>query len=514
MATTYIHPLKSAKASMIYTELGNGEKKRTHEVEGTTRAAFEVGDMPRDDMAVYAEEVHKRHPLSSYEAFEVRVSFSPDELKAGDTDDEQIAGEHSYKLCKKLYPNSMCYVTVHNDGKGGCVHAHCLVVNHDEVTGQTLRDNRRHFEVKNASDELAAEEGLSVIGVPKFERDHRTEPTTWEKRRDRCDGFERRLGDRVQKARDESKSLDEFKHNLSVYGVELMEQRRMGKDGEEHEAWCYKMMDVYGSKPRKRRRKAKLLADDLTKDSIESYYAEKALESPNKPAEDVKPSVVPIEQEKPSEGEYEHPRGDVEPEETYSLLDDYRVDSEDVKGFTDSLESQYRRRAIHDGRDLRRDAIYAQIRLAQKTSIETTEKLQADVDAARAQFKADKAVVDEMKAHRAPSLYGLRQCFKFAGSQKGKAPFERMLDDMFAQMMAELMRQMIEEQRRQAREEAEKRLYESRKNMWDAEKRLRAANRAIDHEMNRTSNRRVSSRMQDVYEADKTAYKTDSEQYE
>lgn len=143
---------------MIYTELGNGDKKRTHEVEGTTRAAFEVGDMPRDDMAVYAEEVHKRHPLSLYEAFEVRVSFSPDELKAGDVDDERMAGEHGYKLCKRFYSNSMCYVTVHNDGKGGCVHAHCLVVNHDEVMGQTLRDNRRHFEVKDASDELAVEE--------------------------------------------------------------------------------------------------------------------------------------------------------------------------------------------------------------------------------------------------------------------------------------------------------------------------------------------------------------------
>jgi hypothetical protein len=70
--------------------------------------------------------------------------------------------------------------------------------------------------------------------VPKFERDHRKEPTTWEKRRDGCDAFERRLGDRVQKACDESKSLDEFKHNLSVYDVELMEQRCLGKDGEEH----------------------------------------------------------------------------------------------------------------------------------------------------------------------------------------------------------------------------------------------------------------------------------------
>ncbi|PKZ15912.1 hypothetical protein CYJ32_00210 [Alloscardovia omnicolens] len=53
------------------------------------------------------------------------------------------------------------------------------------------------------------------------------------------------------------------------------------------------MMGIYGDKPRKRRRKAKLLADDLAKESIESYYAEKALASPNKPVEDVKPNVVP-----------------------------------------------------------------------------------------------------------------------------------------------------------------------------------------------------------------------------
>lgn len=141
-------------------------------------------------------------------------------------------------------------------------------------------------------------------------------------------------------------------------------------------------------------------------------------------------------------------------------------------------------------------------------------RLYIDSKEARAQFKADKANLDALKAHRAPSLYGLSRCFKIAGNQKGKTPFERMVDDMFTQMLAEIMRQMIEEQRRQAREEAEKRLYESRKNMWDAEKRLKVANRAIDNEASRTRGRRVTRHMQDVYEADKAAYKTNSEQYE
>lgn len=498
MATTYIHPLENAKASMIYTELGNGEKKKIHEAEGTTRAVYEVGDMPRDDMAIYAEEMHKRHPASRYEAFEVRVSFSPDELKAGNKSDEQMAGEHSYKLCKKLYPNSMCYVTVHNDGKGGCVHAHCLVVNHDEVTGQTLRDNRRHFEVKNASDELAAEEGLSVIGTPKFEREKHKKGTTWDERRKECTSFEQRLGDKVQRARDSSKTLDEFKKHLHWAGVELMEQKRKGKDGEEHEAWCYRMEDIESPKHRKRRRKAKLLADDLTKDAIESYYAKKQT---NKAVEDQKPTVAPIYQENASEDVTEPIKGHTEDEAACSLLDDYKVDEDDVKSFTDCLENQYRRNAMRDGRSLRNDATYARIKRAQQTPTEITAKLQADVDEARAQFKADKANLDELKSHKAPNLYGIMRLFDIC-RKKAKTPFERMMDGMFSQMMKNLLKAFAAEQSRKQIEEAERKLYESRRKMWDAEKRLKAAHGIVMQEKAR-SVRKTRSFMQDIEEAEK-----------
>lgn len=291
MATTFIHPLKDASSSLIYTELGNGKKKEQHEAEGTTRVAAEIGDLPRDEMAKYAKVLRENHPGRTTEAYEIRVSFSPEELKAGNKSDEQMALSHSYKLCKKLYPDSMCYVTVHNDGKGECVHAHCLVVNHDEVTGKTLQDNLRHHEVKNASDELACEEGLTVVGTPKFYKDKHPEGTTWEKRRDECDAFEQRLGDRVARARDESDNIDEFKSNLETYGVELSEKVKVDDDGE-HRSWTYKMTDIYGPKRRKRRRKAKDLADDLSKEGVESYYAQKTLEGQNKALEDQKPTVA------------------------------------------------------------------------------------------------------------------------------------------------------------------------------------------------------------------------------
>ena len=45
-----------------------------------------------------------------------------------------------------------------------------------------------------------------------------------------------------------------------------------------------------------------------------------------------------------------------------------------------------------------------------------------------------------------------------------------------------LISRIMEEQRRREREAAERRLYESRRNMWDAEKRLKSAEKALAHE--------------------------------
>ena len=163
------------------------------------------------------------------------------------------------------------------------------------------------------------------------------------------------------------------------------------------------------------------------------------------------------------------------------------------------MASQYRRKKNHDVID---DRTYNDIRRAQRNIKQITDKLQADVDEARAQFKADKANLDELKSHKAPNLYGLTQCFKMAGHKKDKTSFERMLDDMFAQMMQNIIKEEYMVRMHSEREAAEKRLYESRKSMWDAEKRLKAVNRAIDHETSRTEGRRVTSRMQAVYEAD------------
>lgn len=181
-----------------------------------------------------------------------------------------------------------------------------------------------------------------------------------------------------------------------------------------------------------------------------------------------------------------------------------------MRSFTDALESQYRRKKV----DVRGDATYNDICNAQRNIQQTTDKLQTDVDEARARFKVDKENLDELRSHKAPNLYSLTQCFKMAGHKKNKTSFERMLDDMFAQMMQNIIKEEYISKMHSEREAAEKRLYESRKSMWEAEKRFKAANRAIDHEANRTEGRRVTSSMQAVYEAAIKADTMDDYEYE
>jgi hypothetical protein len=258
------------------------------------------------------------------------------------------------------------------------------------------------------------------------------------------------------------------------------------------------MMDVYGSKPRKRRRKAKLLADDLTKDSIESHYAQKQA---NKALKDQNQTVAPTYQENVSEDTTEPIKGHVEDEAAYSLLDDYKIDEEDVKNFADCLENQYRRNAMCNGRNLRNDATYAQIKQAQQTPTETTTKLQVDVDEARVHFKADKANLDELKTCKAPNLHGIMRLFDIC-RKKAKTPFERMIDEMFSQMMKNLLKVFAAEQSRRQIEEAERKLYKSRRKMWDAEKRLKAAHVIVMQNKAR-SVRKTLSLMQDIEEAEK-----------
>lgn len=496
MATTYMHPLKSVMSSMVYTDIGNGDKRKLHLAEGTSRAADEIGDLSREEFAHYCEGIHQtKHPRAKYEGYEIRISWGKDELNPDNSDDLARAREHSYMVCKTLFPHSLCYVTVHVDGKGGCVHTHCAVANHDEETEKVLNMNRRHCDVERVSDKLAAEEGMRVLGTPAFVREQMKESTMWVNRREECEGFDRMLGDKVAFARDHSESLEEFREHLRWSGVQLDVLMKADKDGVMHECWRYQMEDVLGTKHRKRRRKADKLADDLTKESIERFYVEKEAEKNNPPTN----AEMPIEE---MESKEEEDYGSVNAEtEEPNLFDSFTVEEEDVSLFAKDLDKafcqQYRREGTRRGEG----RCYLGIKQALMHPKEYASKLQEQVDEAREEFKRAKEYREEMRCQAAPNLYGIMRLFDIC-RKKAKTPFERMMDDMFSQMMKNLLKVFAAEQRRREIEEAERKLYKSRRKMWDDEKRLKAAHVIVKKEKAR-SVRKTRSLMQDIEEAEK-----------
>lgn len=86
--------------------------------------------------------------------------------------------EHAYTLCHRLAPDSPCWVTMHVDGEGGCVHAHATIANHDCRTGQVVNKGDTSLyapRVQAVNDVLSRESGLSVLGADK-------ERSTWAER--------------------------------------------------------------------------------------------------------------------------------------------------------------------------------------------------------------------------------------------------------------------------------------------------------------------------------------------
>ena len=63
--------------------------------------------------------------------------------------------------------------------------------------------------------------------------------------------------------------------------------------------------------------------------------------------------------------------------------------------------------------------------------------------------------------------------YRFIGS-RSKDPLNRAMAQMMALMFQEMLRQMAREQVQREREAAEKHLYAARRDMWDAEKALKA----------------------------------------
>ena len=245
MSTTNVQPLTNVRGRMSYTEYGEGDKRREHIANGTNRIVSEFGDMPsRADFITYCECNKYRHPNAVNEGFELRISWSPDELNPNEPDDVQRAMEYSYLLSHELAPDSPCWVTMHTDGEGECVHAHVTIANHDVRTGLAINKGDTSLyspRVRAVNDELSLAYNFEVLGPAKSKTEVKE---TWSERRMSfpVDSFDRHLGDEIANARDISSSMESFKRNLEYAGVALNETSKVNKKtGEVTTGWSYRV---------------------------------------------------------------------------------------------------------------------------------------------------------------------------------------------------------------------------------------------------------------------------------
>ena len=472
MSTTNVQPLPDVRGRMSYTEYGKGDARREHIANGTNRIVAEFGDMPsRADFITYCQNNKHRHPNAINEGYELRVSWSPDELNPDKPDDVQRAMEYSYLLSHELAPDSPCWVTMHTDGEGGCVHAHVTIANHDVRTGLAINKGDTSFyspRVRAVNDELSAAYGFEVLGADKTKG-------AWAERRKTfpADSFDRHLGDKISFARDMASSVDDFKKNLEYAGVSLKETTKVNKKtGEVTSGWSYRTIDVWGPKHRSRKRRASNLCDEFTKDGIEAYFEEKqaqqseilSVESEVRP---VQAKVTPVESEQTRE-QSDFAATPViaeaqEPEMPHEAFRVYEPDIGDMCDMVGDLRRAYVKHCIGKGQKDYMDKTYRMFLEVEDEPDQTYHDLRAEVQLARDAFHESKAELEAMKEQR--RNFAISMAIFRSVNRQSKSPLIRMMSDIYAMMF----RQMLQAQR----EEAERKLYERRREMWDAEKALK-----------------------------------------
>ena len=208
--------------------------------------------------------------------------------------------------------------------------AHGLA-NHDLETGNAIAHGTDHATVKRKNDKLSRQMGFSVVGPqPGAQR------TRWADRKSEFEpgAFERMLGNRVEEARNASSSMDEFREELRLRGVELNEVRKVDKEtGEETVGWSYKAHDPLGKTKRKRRRRASNLADDLTKEGVEAYFEEKQKQVQEQAA--VQPEPATVQEPAPEQAVAAEPQTDSPAEPSFDV---YAVKESDVVQMTGDLQ--------------------------------------------------------------------------------------------------------------------------------------------------------------------------------
>lgn len=251
MATSHIQPLQSVGENLSYVEHGKSGKEPYR----CAGAYFS-----RDDLAEYARAI-PRGCGRKYEGYGLRLSWSPEELDPADPASVNQAIALTQEVISRLYPHCEYFIGVHTDGKGGKVHTHAAVVNHDYMTGRAIRENRTHRAVSRAVDEVMRTNNISA----------ESQAGSWRQRRAELEAtpgkfaFDVWLGDTLSRAKARARNLAEFLNLLDLAGVETRIKR--DADGQA-QGITYAAHDQFSKRKSKRRRAGSRIAEEFTLQSL------------------------------------------------------------------------------------------------------------------------------------------------------------------------------------------------------------------------------------------------------
>lgn len=320
MPTTHVTTIPSMARYLAYVTLGNGETYRRNVADGTVRYLAQECDLGSVDNALsYVAAVMRRFPIRKLEGYEIRVSWSLDELDPSNPDDVRTAMAFGHELAHAVFPDCPNVITAHGDGNGGCLHLHIASLNHNMETGKAIRgDGRNHRTVAAISDRIATEE----YHFRKVER-HRS--NEWSLRRQELEADIEKyaaresdasgkwskahrdavvrlaLGDAIAAALDDEDVTDLASFErvlLEKHGCELRRKDVPQKDGSVVTGFTYAMRVEVDGKTRMRRAKASAICSVFDAAHIEQTidavmverHRREALEESGVRLDDVAPS--------------------------------------------------------------------------------------------------------------------------------------------------------------------------------------------------------------------------------
>lgn len=162
MSVTKVHSIRSVQSLVYYLLYGRGKQYRNNIKNGTNRAAAMFSTATTDQLAAFGQQITQSYGRK-VQAFSYVQSFSRDEFDIRKPEDVQTVNDLGFELAQRMHPEAHTLVVTHIDGKGGCLHNHIVILNHNQQTGTALRGYQLARQVRAANDQLMKEHGLKVV---------------------------------------------------------------------------------------------------------------------------------------------------------------------------------------------------------------------------------------------------------------------------------------------------------------------------------------------------------------